>query len=169
MSKANGDILSYGKPRNKKTKFLISKRLKEVLVKRGVSKKCPICGTYFYVFPCNILRGNGKVCSKRCATILGNMNRKKQDTDIELILEKWLLNNNIAFKKQVSIDGITIVDFFIEPNICLYADGDYWHNLDRVKYRDKWITSQLKKKQYNVIRLLGSEIKEGVRPIEILQ
>jgi len=170
MSKANGDILVYGRPRREITKNRISKRLKEVLKKQGKTLTCPICGEQFYVYPSHLNDVHrGVVCSKRCATILGNMNRLTHDTDIELILEEWLKKNNVQYEKQVPIDGITIVDFLIEPNTCLYADGDYWHSLEHVKKRDVEIDSKLENQGYSVIRLWGSEIKSGVRPDEILQ
>jgi len=84
-------------------------------------------------------------------------------------LEEWLQHNNIKYEKQLPLEGITIVDFFIEPNVCLYADGNYWHGLEIVKKRDKQIDAKLEKYGYRVIRLWGSEIKDGVRPNEILQ
>ena len=168
MSKSKGDTLSYGRPRSKETKNNISKALKAVLIKSGEFRICPICGGEFYVYPSNVKRGNGKFCSKRCATIANNLVQKDHDTDIELIIEGWLVRNNIKHEKQKNIEGVSIPDFFIEPNICIYADGDYWHGLEKVKKRDKWINGQLKGRGYNVIRILGSAIKSGVRPNELL-
>jgi len=169
LSKKNGDDLSYGKPRSLKTRQRISKRLKEVLLKRGENRLCPICGSEFYVFPSDLeKKGRGVVCSKRCIAIMNNMNQRQSDTDIELILESWLETQQITYTKQIPLLGITIVDFFVEPNVCLYADGDYWHNLPKVKARDRWINWQLKENDYKVIRLSGSEIKAGVRPLELL-
>lgn len=169
MSKAKGDILRYGRPRSIKTRELISKKLKEVLIRTGEFKTCSVCGKKRYVFPSDIKRGKGNFCSKRCAAIANNLIQKNSDTDIERILEKWLTTNDIVFEKQKPIDGITIPDFFIKPNICLYADGDYWHNLPKVKTRDSWINKQLEKKNYQIIRLWGSDIKNGVRPDVLLQ
>ena len=40
-------------------------------------------------------------------------------------LQKLLKENKIDFKKHKPILGIP--DAFIEPNICIFADGDYWH------------------------------------------
>jgi len=85
---------------------------------------------------------------------------KKQD----IILEKWLNDNKISFEKQKIIAGRTVVDFFIPPNICLYADGDYWHLMPNNKKKDNEINKLLPTLGYVVIRLLGSEIKMGIRP-----
>lgn len=162
MSKANGDVLSYGKPRSQETKDRISNALKHVLLKTGTINKCLTCGKEFYVYPSNAKRGNGHFCSKRCTTIANNLVQKDSGTDIEILLEQWLKTNGYIFQKQKPIEAITIPDFFVEPNICIYADGDYWHSLPKVKKRDEWINYQLQKKGYRIVRLLGSEIKKGV-------
>lgn len=86
------------------------------------------------------------------------------NTDIERILEKWLMEHDVKFEKQKPIERTTITDFFIKPNLCLFADGDYWHSIPRVQKRDAWINRQLERFNYRVIRIKGSEIKEGVRP-----
>lgn len=127
MSKKNGDILVYGKPRSQATKELISKRTKEELPKQWAHKKY-------------------------------------SDTDIERILEEWLKSKGIKYEKQKQLLGITLVDFFIEPNICLYADGDYWHSLPKRKQSDGLIRKILRDSGYRTIWLKGSEIKAGVRP-----
>ena len=132
-SKANGDILLYGRPRSNTTKQLISKKLKQVWVNNK--------GLFAHF----------------------------KDTDIELILEAWLIQNKIPHQKQKPLLNITIVDFFIPPNICLYADGDYWHSRPRTLQRDRFISRRLRENNYCVIRLLGSEIKKGIRPLAILQ
>ena len=71
---------------------------------------------------------------------------------------------SINYKKQNPIKNITIPDFFIEPNVCVYCDGDYWHTIPKVSARDKWINDELIKDGYRVIRLWGTEIKKGIRP-----
>ena len=152
MSKKNGDILTYGKPRTQKTKQNISEALKNVLVKKGDVRKCLICQTEFYNFPSN----NRRYCSRKCASISTitqeiriceycgeefSTNKKRvktlcsrrcsllcrRQTDIEKIIEDWLKENKIDYQKEVPLCGVTIVDFFVEPNIVIYCDGDYWH------------------------------------------
>lgn len=226
MSKANGDVLNYGRPRSAITKERISKSLKGKERVERIKKTCLKCNNIFYVIPSN---NKQKFCSLKCANIFLNKNRvyptgkdnqnwkggigkkvcewcgniyevmhskiniqkycsldckhkahsrfmvenppfiQMYDTDIEIILKNWLDKNKIKYIAQHPIEGLTISDFFIEPNICLYADGDYWHNLEKVKKRDIWINRQLTKKGYKIIRLWGSQIKKGVRPDEILQ
>lgn len=168
LSKKNGDNLSYGKPRSELTKKLISDKLKQVLVKKGDIRNCKICDKEFYSFPSAIKRGVGIFCSIRCATLYKNMVQKDSDTDIEIIMENWLIEQNILYEKQKAIKGISVCDFFVSPNIIIYCDGDYWHNIPKVKQRDEWIDRQLLKNGYTVYRLKGSDIKKGVRPVEIL-
>ena len=84
-----------------------------------------------------------------------------RESSIEVIMKRWLQDFNIEFVEQhyinLKILGAhwTRVDFFIEPNICLYSDGDYRHGLE--------------KGNYIVIRISESDILGGIRPIEILE
>jgi len=91
-------------------------------------------------------------------------NRKYSDTDIERILEDWLKIKGIKYEKQKQLLGITLVDFFVEPNVCIYADGDYWHSLPKIRQRDGFIRKVLRDNGYRTIWLKGSEIKAGARP-----
>lgn len=227
LSKANGDKLTYGRPRSEETKQNISKGLKGKLTKTGKNKICPTCGKEFYVFPSTEKFGAGKHCSKSCSAkdnpnfayhkkgkdhSNGKGGKVKQiclfcekeyevmhakqglqkycskkckneahrrymvntppfvhsfNTDIEILLKNYLIIKGISFIQQKPILGITIPDFFIEPNICLYADGDYWHKLENVIKRDKKINEDLEKKGYKVIRISGANIKKGIYPITL--
>lgn len=127
-----------------------------------IDKKCVVCGTNFKVVASRKKRA--KCCSARCVGLYTIKKIKRANTDIEQIIEKWLKKNYISYEKQKPIGGLTLVDFFIPPNICLYADGDYWHNLGNRRERDNLINEKLKKQGYKIIRLLGSEIHNGKRP-----
>jgi hypothetical protein len=48
-------------------------------------------------------------------------------TSIEIKIKNLLDKNNIIYKMHKPIMKITQPDFFIQPNICIYCDGDYWH------------------------------------------
>ena len=145
MRKENGDKLTYGKPRSDETKQSIS----DALIGREFSEQ------HRQHLAMAMVKRRGS--------------QKKTDTYIEKLLKEWLTENNIDFEEDKPIEGITNPDFFIKPNICLYADGDYWHNLKKVRERDERINAKLEKLDYRVIRLLGSDIKEGMRPVELLQ
>jgi hypothetical protein len=64
-------------------------------------------------------------------------------------------------EKVNGLKRITITDFFIAPNICLYVDGDYWHSLPNVVKKDNMVNENLPKMGYKIIRITESEIKKG--------
>jgi len=98
-----------------------------------------------------------------------------EDTKIEIKLQELLKTNNIPFLKHKAILGQP--DIFIEPNTCIFADGDYWHGwfylqgmdfsnqrkfnneyfATKIK-RDQSITTRLEAKGYKVLRLWEHEI-----------
>ncbi len=51
----------------------------------------------------------------------------KKNTGIEKILFRILEETNISFQKHMKIKMICQADAFVEPNLVLFADGDYWH------------------------------------------
>jgi very-short-patch-repair endonuclease len=133
-----------------------------------ITKKCLVCGNEFTTIPAEIKRGNGKFCSSVCMGVWVQRHMRTKNTNIECMLQDWLIENNIAFTPQYPIPRITIADIFILPNICLFADGDYWHKKPGREEKDKQQTMKLENEGYIVIRLWGSEITNGVRPLEIL-
>lgn len=138
---------------------------------KRVTKFCEICGNPFEAK--YYRRNDARFCGIECKNeghrrfVVSN-HMKTHDTDIEIILEKWLIENGIKYDKQLPVEAMTIPDFFIQPNICLYADGDYWHSFKKTKTRDARINRKLKERGFKVIRILGSKIKAGVRPVELL-
>ena len=88
-------------------------------------------------------------------------------TKIELKLRKILKINKIIFISNKSIyfkdeRFLTQPDIFIEPNICIYADGDYWHRLQGRVEKDERINKLLKKYGYIVIRFWEKEIHTNI-------
>ena len=100
-----------------------------------------------------------------------------KNTSIEIILQNGLRKKGIKFQTHKPILGQP--DLFIEPNICVFADGDwdhgylYMNGLDCSKWKrnneyfekkiqeDKEITKELKKMKYKVRRFWGHKIKEN--------
>ena len=89
-----------------------------------------------------------------------------KDTSIELKLQSGLTQLGIEFHKHKPIrlsDGsYHQVDIFIEPNVCIEADGDYWHNRPDVKLRDAFINKDLTAQGYIVYRIWEHEINASV-------
>ena len=91
-----------------------------------------------------------------------------KDTSIELKIKTLLEENNIDFERHYPILGRP--DFFIKPNICIFADGCYWHrcpecgfqeSIRKEKEKDKKITIELQKQGYTVIRLWEHQINKN--------
>jgi len=99
-----------------------------------------------------------------------------KDTKIEKIVQKELRKNNINFRKHEPIIGQP--DIFIEPNVCIFCDGNYWH-ADPKKYKpnyiffksvpakdiwnkDKIITKTLIKRGYKVLRFWETDINSNI-------
>ena len=110
----------------------------------------------------------------------------QRETWPEKFVEKMLRTAGIEFEKQKSFrNPACISDIYIEPRICIFVDGDYWHanpnpyiykkklmpgfkpndQITGKKYaKDKWardkrITRELKKKGYTVLRFWQSELE----------
>ena len=62
----------------------------------------------------------------------------------EIPLQKLLKENNIKFEKHKAVLGQP--DIFIKPNICIFADGDYWHANPKFYKSDSPILSSPGKK-----------------------
>ena len=100
------------------------------------------------------------------------------DTKIEKILQKRLREKGIKFEKHKSILGQP--DIFIEQNICIFADGDYWHGnpmvfspndeitssggrkkVWEIWEKDEKINQKLIQEGYKVLRLWEYDIKKN--------
>jgi DNA mismatch endonuclease (patch repair protein) len=99
-----------------------------------------------------------------------------KDTIIETLMQKELEKRKIKFKKHIAIIGQP--DIFIEPNLCIFCDGDYWHANPRhfkesrtivgkrtakqIWENDKKINNELNKRGFKIFRFWESDIKRDV-------
>jgi very-short-patch-repair endonuclease len=81
------------------------------------------------------------------------------NTSIELIVRAELERRGVEFKANHQLFGKYNVDIFIEPNIVIECDGDYWHSLDRVNLKDKRRDGALKTMRFKIYRFWGEDIK----------
>ena len=89
----------------------------------------------------------------------------KKDTLPERIMQNNLKKNNIAFTKHKPITNIEHryqCDIFIEPNIIIECDGDYWHNYPNLREIDKIRNIELQEKNYIIIRFWERDIKNNI-------
>lgn len=84
-----------------------------------------------------------------------------KDTSIEVALQEELTCREIPFKTHVSLFGQP--DIFIEPNLCVFADGDYWHNYPYRTERDKKVNQVLKEGGYQIVRFWEREINSDIK------
>ena len=96
-----------------------------------------------------------------------------KETSIEKILQSELIKNGILFEKHKSIVGRP--DVFINPNICIFVDGCYWHSCrqcyDYNKFdsrqwqqisHDASVTKHLLDSGYKVLRFWEHDIKNNM-------
>lgn len=97
----------------------------------------------------------------------------KKPTSIEVKLYKELKKRGLLFEMQYKINNKFLVDAYIPSlNLIIEADGDYWHNLDKVKKKDRAENAYLIKCGYNLLRLSEAEINNtsfGERRIQKFQ
>ncbi len=98
----------------------------------------------------------------------------RKDTKIEVIMQNKLKTKKILFETHKPIICCQ-PDIFIQPNLCIFCDGDWWHgnpliynqkNLHSIQLRNKMYDLRnnkfLKKRGYNVIRLWESDINKNL-------
>lgn len=123
--------------------------------------KCFLCNKHTQKIVAHAKKSTHIFCSSRCRMIFYRGKQKNKQTDIEIIVENILLQNNISYTPQKTINSICIADFYLnEYNIAIFCDGDYWHCFPKGKPRDAWQIEQLYLIGIKGIRLWGSEIKK---------
>jgi len=70
------------------------------------------------------------------------MNKKGYQTNVEKIIEDWLIERKVQYEKQTRI-GRVFVDFYLPTtNEVLEGDGEFWHSRQKKDIeRDKYIKS----------------------------
>jgi len=102
----------------------------------------------------------------------------KDAKSTEIPLQNFLKNIGVSFETHKNLKGQP--DIFIEPNICIFADGDYWHGWKYLqgedfsrfkKFNNDFFEKRIKNDEnntrvltedgYNVLRFWEHEIKEN--------
>lgn len=87
------------------------------------------------------------------------------DTNIEIALQNGFDFYGIKFKKRKTfiVNGTTHQpDFFIEPDLVIEADGEYWHSFPKAIERDKLVDNEMERIGMRVIRFKENEIVNDV-------
>ena len=111
--------------------------------------QCQTCKKDF-VRPINYSQP-AKYCSRSCHCIGNVINSKKENTNIEKIIEKILIDSGIEYLPQQNIKNISIADFKIDK-VLIFADGKYWHSLPGRKNKDSEQTKKMLDLGYTVLR-----------------
>ena len=112
---------------------------------------------------------------------MGQSPKKGKTYDQLYGIDRALIKRNISFQSQKTIFGRP--DIFIEPNICIFVDGDYWH-ANPNKYsattvisrqhnkcaKDIWkrdweVTKKLTEQNYFVLRFWETDINNNIKNI----
>ena len=88
-------------------------------------------------------------------------------TSIELELYRVLDLLNVEYVSQYAVtEARTVLDAFIpSTKTALYADGDYWHSLPKVKIRDQRQDLKLRELGYTVHRLSEKDLRLNAEEI----
>ena len=124
---------------------------------------CKLCHKPFSVRPDQVKRGVGRFCSRSCSSMWTKAHMRKAMTTIELAVVMELARREVEHQPQYPIPAArTVVDVFIPPNICVYADGDYWHSSIKVKQRDAKQDEDLLRLGYQVYRFREADIRISI-------
>ena len=85
----------------------------------------------------------------------------QKDTKPERFLQEVLHNEKIKFRTHEPIMGQP--DIFIDPDICIFVDGDYWHNLPKAIKHDIIVNDSLEKDGYHILRFWEHEIYNNMK------
>lgn len=84
-------------------------------------------------------------------------------SSLEYMFIFWCQDNKVGYEFQYRIDESDILhryDFYIPKyNLIVEIDGDYWHNQEMIKMKDKIYDEVAVSHGYDIIRFLGSTIK----------
>lgn len=146
-----------GKPSPMKDKHHSEKTRRGISLKlKGRSRgKCPsncTCGRHFE-------ETKTKIRLKRREQVF-----PLKDTSIEIRLQNALKESGIEFTTHKAIRGQP--DLFIEPNLCIFTDGCYWHCCPKCGFedykdkrlRDEEVSRYLQKEGYVVLRFWEHDI-----------
>ena len=89
----------------------------------------------------------------------------KKDTKPEKTIQNLLQNIGVKFVKHKPITNINHryqCDIFINPNVIIECDGDYYHKYPEGREIDKIRTLELKNKGYKILRLWENEIHNNI-------
>lgn len=90
-------------------------------------------------------------------------NGLKQDTSIELKIKEILDKNDIQYEHPFKFNNKFLCDFaIINKKIIIECDGDYWHNREDIKKRDKAKNAYIRKCGWRILRFWEKDINNNI-------
>lgn len=141
---------------------------------RYTTKVCEHCHSEFQILISRAFRGKGRFCSRDCLNassfrrvngVTTWNNIANCGTSIENAIEEILCGLHVAYETQKPLLELTIADFFVEPDLVIFADGDYWHALPGADRRDQTANAFLAVAGYRVLRFSESRINREISAI----
>lgn len=118
--------------------------------------ECFNCGKAIKRIPAKLALYEHPFCSRRCVGAYVKSHQPER-TSIEIAMRDELTAAGIAFTEQYA-HAYGVADFFIEPNLIVECDGDYWHKIPKVAARDRSKDKTLGADGFNVIRFWEKDI-----------
>jgi len=84
----------------------------------------------------------------------------KRKSSIQIKVENYLTSIGISFIDEYRLNN-RLVDIFIEPNIVIECDGNYWHSFPHIKLKDEKLNSFCRENNIEIIRLTETQIKQS--------
>jgi G:T-mismatch repair DNA endonuclease (very short patch repair protein) len=117
-----------------------------------------------------------RIKKKFPAKSIKKANRTRKRSSLELIVYKWLQEEEIVFRKE-KVVGKCHVDIFLEPNIALEIQGCYFHRCKKcfpdktketleIRMRDLKRFAFFRSKGYEVHTIWGCEIKANPEAVK---
>lgn len=132
------------------------------LWKPKAARICQWCHEVFECKPAKVLYGEGKFCSRRCASTNNAFQQGGRRSSIEYAVEHVLIALNEPFEAQKPI-GPWLVDFYLpQRNLVIECDGRYWHSLPKRQKLDRQKDYWLETRGYKIVRLGEDAIKANV-------
>ena len=114
-----------------------------------MKKRCERCDKVFYT---KENRGNLRFCSRSCYL---RSKESRLQRDVRTVLETL----GIRYECEKSV-GRYNIDFYLpEYEAVLEVDGEYWHNMERQRQRDRLREQALVKQGWRVFHVLGQRVR----------
>jgi very-short-patch-repair endonuclease len=90
-------------------------------------------------------------------------NGKYWNTSLEKIFKKSCRKFGVRYKQSYQIQkGGHFYDFFLpQYNVLIECDGEYWHNNDKQRIRDKRHNKEARILKFEIKRFFGNDLKRG--------